>query len=75
MSKKKYVLSSKPKMARPNDAGCVQVSNNSMVQKPSDHNLEFRFLKQLNPNQTKPVERSAQERRKILAQENANIRR
>ena len=75
MSRKKYVLSTKPKMARPNDAGCVEVNNNSMVQKPSDYNLSFYFVQQLNPDSVKPTKITPEERRRILAQENASIRR
>ena len=75
MSKKKYVLSSKPKMARPNEAGCVEVTNNQMVQKPSDYNLSFYGIKQVDPNVVKPSKISSEERKRILAQENANMRR
>ena len=75
MSKKKYVLSSRPKMARPNEAGCVEVTNNQMVQKPSDYNLSFYGIKQVNPNLAKPSKISPEDRKRILAQENANMRR
>tara|TARA_R110000824_G_scaffold301574_1_gene489563 strand:- start:949 stop:1176 length:228 start_codon:yes stop_codon:yes gene_type:complete len=75
MSKKKYVLSTRPTMARPNEAGCVEVTNNSMVEKPSDYNLSFYFVKQLDPDTVKPSKITSAERKRILAQENASIRR
>ena len=75
MSRKKYVLSTKPKMARPNEAGCVEVTNNQVVQKPSDYNLSFYVIKQLDPTVVKPAKNSSEERKRILAQENASIRR
>ena len=75
MSRKKYVLSTKPKMARPNEAGCVEVTNNQVVQKPSDYNLSFYGIKPLDPTVVKPAKISSEERKRILAQENASIRR
>lgn len=76
MSKKKYILSGKPKMNRANESGCVQIpSSGGFVQKPSDYNLDFRFVKQLDVDKVKPVRMDEAERKRILAQENANIRR
>ena len=62
-------------MARPNEAGCVEVTNNQMVQKPSDYNLSFYGIKQVTPNLSKQSKISPEERKRILAQENANMRR
>ena len=76
MSKKKYILSGKPKMNRAKESGCVQIpSSGGFVQKPSDYNLDFRFVKQLDVDKVKPVRMDEAERKRILAQENANIRR
>jgi len=76
VSKKKYILSGKPKMNRANESGCVQIpSSGGFVQKPSDYNLDFRFVKQLDVDKVKPVRMDEAERKRILAQENANIRR
>ena len=76
MSKKKYILSGKPKMNRANESGCIQIpSSGGFVQKPSDYNLDFRFVKQLDVDKVKPVRMDEAERKRILAQENANIRR
>ena len=76
MSRKKYILSGKPKMNRANESGCVQIpSAGGFIQKPSDHNLDFKAVKQLDPEQVKPSRISSEERRRILAQENANTRR
>ena len=76
MSRKKYILSGKPKMNRANESGCVQVpSTGGFVQKPSDYNLEFRFVKQLDMSKVKPSRITAEERKRILAQENADMRR
>ncbi len=76
MSRKKYILSGKPKMNRANESGCVQIpSTGGFVQKPSDYNLDFRFVKQLDTSKVKPVRMDAKERKRILAQENANMRR
>ena len=76
MSKKNYILSGKPKMNRANESGCVQIpSSGGFVQKPSDYNLDFRFVKQLDVDKVKPVRMDEAERKRILAQENANIRR
>ena len=76
MSRKKYILSGKPKMNRANESGCVQIpSKGGFVQKPSDYNLDFRFVKQLDTNKVKPSRMDEAERKRILAQENANMRR
>ena len=76
MSRKKYILSGKPKMNRANESGCVQVpSTGGFVQKPSDSNLEFRFVKQLDMSKVKPSRITPEERKRILAQENADMRR
>ena len=76
MSRKKYILSGKPTMNRANASGCVQIpSKGGLMQRPSDYNLEFTALKQLDPAQVKPSRISSEERRRILAQENANTRR
>ena len=76
MSRKKYILSGKPKMNRANESGCVQIpSSGGFIQKPSDYNLDFKAVKQLEPEQVKPSRISSEERRRILAQENANKRR
>jgi len=76
VSKKKYILSGKPKMNRANESGCVQIpSKGGFVQKPSDYNLDFRFVKQLDINKVKSSHMDEAERKRILAQENANIRR
>ena len=76
MSRKKYILSGKPKMNRANESGCVQIpSKGGFVQKPSDYNLDFRFVKQLDTNKVKPSRMDEAERKRILAQENANKRR
>ena len=76
MSRKKYILSGKPTMNRANESGCVQIpSKGGLLQRPSDHNLEFSQVKQLDPAQVKTSRISSEERRRILAQENANTRR
>tara|TARA_R100000306_G_C4259830_1_gene84726 strand:+ start:150 stop:380 length:231 start_codon:yes stop_codon:yes gene_type:complete len=76
MSRKKYILSGKPKMNRANESGCVQVpSTGGFAQKPSDSNLEFRFVKQLDMSKVKPSRITPEERKRILAQENADMRR
>ena len=76
MSRKKYILSGKPKMNRANESGCVQIPiKGGFVQKPSDYNLDFRFVKQLDTNKVKPSRMDEAERKRILAQENANMRR
>ncbi len=76
MGRKKYILSGKPKMNRANESGCVQIpSSGGFVQKPSDSNLEFRFVKQVDVNTVKHPTIDAAERKRILAQENANMRR
>jgi hypothetical protein len=76
MSRKKYILSGKPKMNRANESGCVQVpSTGGFVQKPSDYNLDFRFVKQLDMSKVKPSRITSEERKRILAQENADMRR
>jgi hypothetical protein len=76
MSRKKYILSGKPTMNRANESGCVQIpSKGGLMQRPSDHNLEFNSIKQLDPSKVKPSRMSSEERRRILAQENANTRR
>ena len=63
-------------MNRANESGCVQIpSSGGFVQKPSDYNLDFRFVKQLDVDKVKPVRMDEAERKRILAQENANIRR
>lgn len=76
MSRKKYILSGKPKMNRANESGCVQIpSTGGFIQKPSDYNLDFRFVKQLDMSKVKPSRITPEERKRILAQENANMRR
>ena len=76
MSRKKYILSGKPTMNRANESGCVQIpSQGGLMQRPSVHNLEFNSIKQLDPSKVKPSRMSSEERRRILAQENANTRR
>ena len=76
MGRKKYILSGKPKMNRANESGCVQIpSSGGFVQKPSDSNLDFRFVKQIDERKVKLIRMDDEERRKILAQENANMRR
>ena len=76
MSRKKYILSGKPKMNRANESGCVQIpSTGGFTQKPSDYNLDFRFVKQLDMSKVKPSRITPEERKRILAQENANMRR
>ena len=76
MGRKKYILSGKPKMNRANESGCVQIpSSGGFVQKPSDSNLDFRFVKQVDTSKVKPTRMDDTERRRILAQENANMRR
>ena len=76
MGRKKYILSGKPKMNRANESGCVQIpSSGGFVQKPSDSNLDFRFVKQIDESKVKLIRMDDEERRKILAQENANMRR
>ena len=76
MSRKKYILSGKPNMNRANESGCVQIpSKGGFVQKPSDANLDFRFVKQLDTSTVKDTSMDEAERKRILAQENANMRR
>ena len=76
MSRKKYILSGKPKMNRANESGCVQIpSTGGFIQKPSDYNLDFRFVKQLDMSKVKPSRITPEERKRILAQENADMRR
>ena len=74
MSKKKYILSGRPAMKRPNESGCVQIKGSTFKPK-SSVNTQTKKLKEVNLDDLPYVEMSSSERSLILARENANIRR
>ena len=74
MSKKKYILSGRPAMKRPNESGCVQIKGSTFKPKPSV-TISTKKIQELNPDDLSSIEMSSSERSLILARENASIRR